>query len=484
MIKYLGEQGRRHGQAQGQEDRPPLSRLGLRQGAAAGASRRCAKQLRLRAHQDPRRRIRATSSSRNGCRSARRKPDYVILWGWGVMNPTALKTAAQVGFPRDKMLGVWWAGSEEDVIPAGDAAKGYITMTFNTPGNYPVLRTSSKKVYAGGKGNLEDKSRSRLGLSHARRDLRHPLVEAIRKAQEKYGKGKVMTRRAGALGPREPERRRSAAARRWARSACSRRSRRQLRGPRRLGRGQGSSSGTARACKPLTPYWVVGDKEMMRKMVDESRRPSTRRRRRSRRATAARRAEAAAARLLRGADEHGAIPHKTPCNRNRAAAAPYLSVNNIEVIYDHVILVLKGVSLEVPEGRIVALLGANGAGKSTTLKAISTCCAPSAATSPRARSSSRASASTSSPPNALVRMGVCQVMEGRHCFAHLTVEENLLTGAFTRKASRAEIARGAGEGLPLFPAAQAAAREPGGLHLGRRAADDRDRPRADGRARR
>src|SRR5262252_1962764 len=100
----------------------------------------------------------------------------------------------------------------------------------------------------------------------------------------------------------------------------------------------------------------------------------------------------------------------------------YLSVNNIEVIYDHVILVLKGVSLEVPQGSIVALLGANGAGKTTTLKAISNLL--------------RADRLT---PNALVKLGICQVMEGRHCFQHLTVEENLLTGAFTRSASRAEI---------------------------------------------
>ncbi len=62
-------------------------------------------------------------------------PDYVILWGWGVMNAVAIKTAARVGYPREKMLGVWWAGSEEDAIPAGDAAKGYSTMTYNTPGN-------------------------------------------------------------------------------------------------------------------------------------------------------------------------------------------------------------------------------------------------------------------------------------------------------------------------------------------------------------
>jgi branched-chain amino acid transport system substrate-binding protein len=121
------------------------------------------------------------------------KPDYVILWGFGVMNPTALKTAQRNGFPRDKILGVWWAGSEEDVIPAGDGAKGYASMTFNTPGNYPLLDEIRKKIYAAGKGNLEDKSR--IGSVYHMRGITAGIlaVEAIRKAQEKYGKGKVMT---------------------------------------------------------------------------------------------------------------------------------------------------------------------------------------------------------------------------------------------------------------------------------------------------
>jgi branched-chain amino acid transport system substrate-binding protein len=121
------------------------------------------------------------------------KPDYVILWGWGVMNAVAIKTAQRNGFPREKILGVWWAGSEEDTIPAGDAAKGYTTMTFNTPGNYPVLDEIRKKVYDGGKGNLDDKTR--VGSVYHMRGVTAGIlwVEAIRKAQEKYGKGKVMT---------------------------------------------------------------------------------------------------------------------------------------------------------------------------------------------------------------------------------------------------------------------------------------------------
>ena len=117
-------------------------------------------------------------------------------------------------------------------------------------------------------------------------------------------------------------------------------------------------------------------------------------------------------------------------------AEPYLSVNNIEVIYDHVILVLKGVSLEVPQGKIVALLGANGAGKTTTLKAISNLLGAERGDVTKGTIEFRGRRVDKLTPNELVRMGVCQVMEGRHCFAHLTVEENLLTGAFTRKASR------------------------------------------------
>jgi branched-chain amino acid transport system substrate-binding protein len=122
------------------------------------------------------------------------RPDYVILWGFGVMNPAAIKTAAKFGFPRDKMIGVWWAGSEEDVIPAGDAAKGYISAAFSASGtNFPVMQDIQKKVYGANKGNLEDKSR--IGSIYHTRGVTYGImiVEAIRKAQDKYGKGKVMT---------------------------------------------------------------------------------------------------------------------------------------------------------------------------------------------------------------------------------------------------------------------------------------------------
>jgi len=196
------------------------------------------------------------------------KPDYVILWGWGVMNPTALKAAAKVGFPRDKMLGVWWAGSEEDVIPAGDAAKGYVSAAFSAPGtNFPVMQDIQKKLYATGKGNLEDSTRQ--GSIYHTRGVVYGMVivEAIRKAQEKYGKGKVMTpeqvrwglenlnlseariKELGAAGMFPP-----------IKTSCL----------------DHEGSGMVRfqqwdgkGFKPLTPF-MTGDKELVRKMVDES----------------------------------------------------------------------------------------------------------------------------------------------------------------------------------------------------------------------
>lgn len=120
---------------------------------------------------------------------------------------------------------------------------------------------------------------------------------------------------------------------------------------------------------------------------------------------------------------------------------PILRVNNIEVIYDHVILVLKGVSLSVPDGGIVALLGANGAGKTTTLKAISNLLRAERGDVTKGSIEFSGDRIDHLSPDALVKRGVIQVMEGRHCFEHLTIEENLLTGAYTRREGRAAINR-------------------------------------------
>ena len=118
-----------------------------------------------------------------------------------------------------------------------------------------------------------------------------------------------------------------------------------------------------------------------------------------------------------------------------------LSVNNIEVIYNHVILVLRGVSVSVPEGRIVAVLGANGAGKTTTLKAVSNLLHAERGEVTKGSIEFKGERVESLSPNQLVRRGCIQVMEGRHCFGHLTIEENLLTGAFTRRDGRGAISR-------------------------------------------
>jgi branched-chain amino acid transport system ATP-binding protein len=129
----------------------------------------------------------------------------------------------------------------------------------------------------------------------------------------------------------------------------------------------------------------------------------------------------------------------SPVEGTQSTAPPILSVNNIEVIYDHVILVLKGVSLQVPKGRIVALLGANGAGKSTTLKSISNLIRAERGDVTKGSILFEGTEVHSLTPNELVRRGCIQVMEGRHCFAHLDVEENLLTGAYTRRDGAAAV---------------------------------------------
>ena len=156
------------------------------------------------------------------------------------------------------------------------------------------------------------------------------------------------------------------------------------------------------------------------------------------------------------APEHGAKAADLPPSAGMSAAkspapAPILSVNNIEVVYNHVILVLKGVSLAVPKGEIVALLGANGAGKSTTLKAISNLLSAERGEVTKGSIIFEGEAVHALSPNELVRRGCIQVMEGRHCFAHLSVEENLLTGAFTRRDGHAAVRQDLDRVYSYFP---------------------------------
>jgi branched-chain amino acid transport system substrate-binding protein len=196
------------------------------------------------------------------------KPDHVILWGWGVMNSVAIKTAQRNGFPREKMLGVWWAGSEEDTIPSGDAAKGYTAMTFNTPGNYPVIDDIRQKVYAGGKGNLADQAR--IGSVYHMRGMTLAIlwVEAIRTAQEKYGKGKVMTGEQIRWGL---ENLNVDAARQKALGAFG------MFPPVKTSCDDHEGSGAVKVqqwdgakWKAITPDWVVGDKALTRKLLEAS----------------------------------------------------------------------------------------------------------------------------------------------------------------------------------------------------------------------
>ncbi len=133
------------------------------------------------------------------------------------------------------------------------------------------------------------------------------------------------------------------------------------------------------------------------------------------------------------------------------ADAALLEVNNIEVIYNRVILVLKGVSLKVPEGGVVALLGANGAGKTTTLKAISNLLRAERGEVTTGAISYAGERVDDLTPHELVKRGVVQVMEGRHCFGHLTIEENLLTGAFTRRDGRVQMRQDLDKVYTYFP---------------------------------
>jgi len=128
-----------------------------------------------------------------------------------------------------------------------------------------------------------------------------------------------------------------------------------------------------------------------------------------------------------------------------------LNVNGIEVIYNHVILVLKGVSLTVPEGGIVALLGGNGAGKTSTLRAVSNLLAGERGAVTKGTIELRGERIEALTPSALVQRGLVQVMEGRHCFAHLSIEDNLMTGAYTRTDGKAAVAQTLEKVYTYFP---------------------------------
>ena len=133
------------------------------------------------------------------------------------------------------------------------------------------------------------------------------------------------------------------------------------------------------------------------------------------------------------------------------AANIFLNVNSVEVIYNHVILVLKGVSFNVPEGSIVSLLGGNGAGKTTTLRAVSNLLHGERGEVTKGSIELKGERVEALTPADLVKRGVVQVMEGRHCFGHLTIEENLMTGAYTRRDGKGAVAATLDKVYTYFP---------------------------------
>jgi branched-chain amino acid transport system substrate-binding protein len=196
------------------------------------------------------------------------KPDHVILWGWGVMNSVAIKTAQRNGFPRDKILGVWWAGSEEDTVPSGDAAKGYTAMSFNTPGNYPVLDAIRKTVYGAGKGNLQDEKR--IGTVYHMRGVTAGIlfVEAMRTAQAKFGKGKPVTGEQLRWGLEnlniDAARQKEIGAVNMFPTVKTSCEDHEGSGAVKVQQWDGSK------WVAITPNWIVGDKALVRKLLEES----------------------------------------------------------------------------------------------------------------------------------------------------------------------------------------------------------------------
>ena len=196
------------------------------------------------------------------------QPDFVIVWTYGVMSAVSLKTAQRNGFPREKMLGVWWAGAEEDAVPAGDAAKGFTTMSFTTPGNYPLLDEIRSTVYGAGKGNLAEKDR--IGHTMYLRGVVAGvlMVEAMRNAQAKFGKGKVLTGEQVRWGF---ENLNVDAARQKALGVAD------LFPPVKTSCDDHEGSGATKVQQwdgskwtPLSKTWITGDKALVRKLLEES----------------------------------------------------------------------------------------------------------------------------------------------------------------------------------------------------------------------
>ena len=307
----------------------------------------------------------------------RAKPNYVVLRGWGVMNPVALKTAQKIGFPADHIIGNVWSNSEEDVIPAGDAAKGYIAITTQASGaEYPVLQEIIKTVYGAGKGNLEDKKR--IGSVYHNLGIVNGIlnVEAIRVAQEKFGHRtltgdevrwgfehlKLDPARVEALGAKGLFHSINVT---WDNhEGDGRVTFQQWDGEKwkvDLGLDRAGLEAAAADHREVVGSLRQGKRHQDSHLGQRSRRLSRRRKRGIGCNPDPAATPAAAARLRAAARQEKPMP----------APDPLLNIAAIEAVYNRAIVAVHDVSLEVRDGEILALLGANGAGKTTTLKAVS-----------------------------------------------------------------------------------------------------------------
>ncbi len=372
------------------------------------------------------------------------------------MSPVAIKTAARVGFPADHIIGDIWTGSEEDVRPAGAAAKGYLAVSVFPPGTeFKISQTLKKEIVDAGKSDLKDPSKFGSVYYNAGLVTAIVYVEALRTGHKKFGNRPL-----------------TAAEGQWALEHLDITPQRidelgatGLLSPLKVTSADHEGSPAAKIQQWDGTAWHAADGLA-------ERRPGAVPRCHLRQG----------GRLRQGEEPPGrATPRPTEeagDGRPRADSASDVDVAS-RPIYGDAILALRGVSFSVPQGAIVALLGANGAGKSTTLKAISNLLGASRGRVSKGTITWRGEATAGSTRADLVRRGIVQVLEGRHCFSQLTVEENLLSGGFARRPGRRETQGGSRAHLRALPAPEATATREGGPALGRGTADGRHRPRAD-----
>jgi hypothetical protein len=295
------------------------------------------------------------------------RPDYVLLWGWGVMNSTALKEAQATGYPREKMYGVWWSGAEPDVKDVGMGAKGYnaVTMQHGAEPNSDGRQGHPGKVHGKGQGTGP---KEEVGQVLYMRGAMSAMlaVEGVRAAQERFGKGKWMSAEQARWGYENLNLTRPSSMR-WASRGVMRPDLHQLRRPHGFQAGPGCTPGTARSgssrptgCRPTSRSSSrmvkagcrqVRGREEADPRTGRTASPDERPKPAPRLQWPARARRLAGPSAANGKSGRG-WPFIGHCNGSPMSTADIvLNVNGIEVIYNHVILVLKGVSLQVPEGK-------------------------------------------------------------------------------------------------------------------------------------